>query len=58
MSAACSQSRRKNVSFYLNFESVLEDKYWLCSFISVEVNEETRCNKKWLDWINENSCFI
>ena len=57
MSVVCFQSKKENVAFHLNFESVLENKYWLCLFISVETDESTRCDKKWLDWMNKNSCL-
>ena len=58
MSVAYSQSKRKNVSSYLNFESVSEDEYWLCSSVSVEADENTRCDKKWLNWMNEDLCLV
>ena len=58
MSVACSQLRRKNVSSHLNLEFVSEDKYWLCLSVSIETDENTRCDKKWLDWINEDSYFV
>ena len=40
---------KKNASSYLNLEFVSEDKYWLCSFISIEIDEDTNCDKKWFD---------
>ena len=49
---------KKSVSFHLNFESVLKNKYWFCSSVSVEIDEGARCDKKWFDWINEDSCFV
>ena len=58
MSAACSQSRRKSVSFHLNFEFVSENKYWLCLSVSVEIDKDAHCDKKWLNWMNENSCLV
>ena len=58
MSTACSQSRRKSASLHLNFELVSKNRYWLYSSVSVEVDKDTRCDKKWFNWMNENWCFI
>ena len=49
---------KKSASFHLNFESVSKDKYWLCSLASIEIDKSTHCNKKQLDWMNEDSCFV
>ena len=58
MSIACSQSKRKSASSHLNFESVSENRNWLCSFISIEIDENTYHDKKWFDWMNRNSCLV
>ena len=58
MSAVCFQLKRKNALFHLKFEFVSQNKYWLYLSISVEINESTRYNKKSLEWMNEDSCFI
>ena len=46
MSTACFQSRKENTLFHLNFECISENKYSLCLFISVEIDEDIRCDKK------------
>ena len=58
MLTAYSQSRRENASSHLNFESVSEDKNWLYSSVSTKIDEDARCNKKWLDWINKSLCSV
>ena len=40
---------KKSVLSHLNFESVSENKYWLCSSGSIEIDENARCNKKWFN---------
>ena len=58
MSVMYFQSRKKSASSHLNLESVSENKYWLCSSVSIEVDKNTRYNKKWLDWMNENLYLV
>ena len=48
---------RKKKALHLIWISSLF-KYWLCSSVSVEIDKNIRCDKKWLDWMNENSCLI
>ena len=49
---------KKNALFHLNLDSVSEDKYWLCSSASIKINKSTCYDKKWLDWMSKDSCFV
>ena len=49
---------KKSASFHLNFEFVSEDKYWLCSSVSVETDEDIRYDKNDLtEWMKIRALF-